>query len=360
MAEQIDKTYTNELSIKDFILKTKDIWQFLWNKWLIILLAGLLGGIIGLTVAFLSKPKYTGKLSFVVENDRTNPLGAYSTVASMAGIDLGGGSGTLFNSDNLIELMKSRRIIEGALLTTVEIDGAKTTLLQHYINFNGIQEDWAEKPELAKIHFPAGCDPEKFSRNEDSIVGTVYDDLVKNVVRVSKPDKKLSMIISTCTTTDEVFSKRFLEEMTKKVTEFYIETKTKRLKQNVNILQNRADSLAIILTSSTIGIANLTDQNLNPSRAIVMASRSRKQVDLQVAGATYGEVIKNLELAKVTLQRETPLIQIIDSPIYPLEKEKLGKAKGILIGGILGGLLIVLWLFGKRYYHEQMDEDILE
>jgi hypothetical protein len=37
-------------------------------------------------------------------------------------------------------------------------------------------------------------------------------------------------------------------------------------------------------------------------------------------------------LAKVTLRKETPLIQIIDRPILPLAKERFGKAKGIVLG----------------------------
>jgi hypothetical protein len=45
------------------------------------------------------------------------------------------------------------------------------------------------------------------------------------------------------------------------------------------------------------------------------------------------ELVKQSELAKVTLRKETPLIQIIDRPILPLAKERFGKAKGIVLGG---------------------------
>jgi uncharacterized protein involved in exopolysaccharide biosynthesis len=53
-------------------------------------------------------------------------------------------------------------------------------------------------------------------------------------------------------------------------------------------------------------------------------------------------------LAKVTLRKETPLIQVIDRPIFPLPKEKFGKAKGIIVGGFLAGFLIVLVLIVRR------------
>ncbi|WP_243699211.1 hypothetical protein [Flavobacterium hiemivividum] len=40
-------------------------------------------------------------------------------------------------------------------------------------------------------------------------------------------------------------------------------------------------------------------------------------------------------MAKVTLRKETSLIQIIDRPILPLMKEKCGNAKGIILDVLL-------------------------
>ena len=60
------------------------------------------------------------------------------------------------------------------------------------------------------------------------------------------------------------------------------------------------------------------------------------------------ELVKQSEMAKVTLRKETPLIQVIDQPILPLKKEKFGKAKGIVMGGFLAGFLIVIFLIIRR------------
>jgi hypothetical protein len=342
--------------IKELLKKSNEIGHFLSSKWKIIMLATLLGAITGLILSFIIRPKYTAVLSFAVANDKTSPLGAYAGLASMAGIDLGGGGSDLFSSDNIIELMKSRKMVESTLLAPVEVGEKKITLIEHYITFEKLRKRWGNKPKLTNIHYEINCDPSKFNRAQDSIIGQIYKTIKENNFSVSKPDKKLSIIESTITSKNEIFSKVFLEEINNKVSEFYIETKTKRLKQNVDILQDRADSLSAIITSSTLGIANLTDQNLNPSRAIVSAGKSRKQVDLQVAGAVYAEVVKNLELAKVTLQKETPLIQVIDSPIYPLKKERLGKLEGLIYGGIIACLLIMAWLLSRRFFQLMMND----
>ena len=354
MAESKTNTNSDEISLKELILKLKEIWIFLWSKWKIILLAGIVGAAIGLTLSFISKPKYTAKLTFVVANEKSNSLGSFSGLAAIAGIDLGGGGSDLFSSDNIMELMKSRLMIERTLLSPVEVDGKRLTLLEHYVSFNKLHKNWKKNPLLATIHFEINCDPTKFSRIQDSVIESIFIKITKEALSVNKPDKRLSIIESTFKGTNEIFSKVFLEELNNRVSEFYIGTKTMRLKENVDILQNKADSLSGIITSATMGIASITDQNMNSAKAIAIAGRSRKQIDLQVAGAVYAEVVKNLELAKITLQKETPLIQVIDSPVYPLKKEKLGKLKGLLLGGILAGFVIVGWLLGQKFYQSIM------
>ena len=42
---------------------------------------------------------------------------------------------------------------------------------------------------------------------------------------------------------------------------------------------------------------------------------------MTVLGTAYGELLKNLELAKYSLLKEIPYIQIIDIPHYPLDKK---------------------------------------
>jgi uncharacterized protein involved in exopolysaccharide biosynthesis len=55
-------------------------------------------------------------------------------------------------------------------------------------------------------------------------------------------------------------------------------------------------------------------------------------------------------MAKVSLRKETPLIQVIDRPILPLKKEKVGKLNSLIRGGFLAGFLTILMLIFKRLY----------
>jgi uncharacterized protein involved in exopolysaccharide biosynthesis len=46
--------------------------------------------------------------------------------------------------------------------------------------------------------------------------------------------------------------------------------------------------------------------------------------------------MKNLEVSKMTLAQETPTIQIVDSPVFPLENDKIKWYKGLFLGFFLG------------------------
>ncbi len=181
-----------EISLRELLQKMREWWYFLLSKWIIILIAGIIGGLIGLAYSFLKKPVYKAELSFALQDEKSGEGGLSSALglASQFGIDLGGGSaGGEFSGDNLLELMKSRLMVEKTLLTPIPIDGRMETLAELYINFNKLQQDWEGKPGLENIHFLPGADPSKFTLKQDSIVGVFHKDLVKNNLAVDKVDK---------------------------------------------------------------------------------------------------------------------------------------------------------------------------
>lgn len=348
MKEEIQPKINNcnedEISLKEVVLKLKEWWFYLLTKWKIILTIGLLGGCLGLTYAFFKKTSYTAKLTFALEEEKGGALGAYSGLASQFGIDLGGATSGAFYGDNLLELMKSRSMIEKTLLSPINTSGKTTSFADYYLSFSGLRDKWADDEILGKIEFPCNSDRKSFTRLQDSILYSITENLKKKCINVEKTDKKLSVIEVTCKSSSEIFSKNFAEGLVKQVTEFYITTKTGRSQKSINALQIKADSLRKELNKAMYGRAAATDQvlNLNPARQVALVPSQYKAADIQVLGAAYGEVVKNLEISKMALMRETPFIQIIDVPIFPLEANKPNKILLFILGSILTGFLISL------------------
>jgi uncharacterized protein involved in exopolysaccharide biosynthesis len=349
--QQIDN---DEISLKELIQKIQEWIAYLKTQWKLIIGIAALGGIIGFVYASFQKPTYLATTTFVLEEDKGGGggLGGAMGLASSFGFDLGGGGGGLFTSSNIIELMKSRLVVEKTLLNPVQVAGKEISLADYYIQINELKEGWAKKPALANISFPINADRTKFSLEQDSILQTISAGLTKNNLVIAQKDKKVSIISLTVKTESELFSKLFCEQLLKETSDFYIETKSKKSRLNVDILQHQADSIRAELNSAITGVATASDNvyNLNPALNVKRTPSTRRQVDVQANTAILTQLVAQLELSKVSLRKETPLVQLIDRPILPLEKDKVGRLKSLILGGFLGGFLTVLYLvFGQLY-----------
>jgi uncharacterized protein involved in exopolysaccharide biosynthesis len=342
----------DEISLKELIKKGREWYLYLLSQWKVIALAGVLGAALGLIYSYRQKPLYTATLSFALEDEKSGGLGGALGLASSFGIDLGGGGGSVFTGSNLTELFKSRSIVEQTLLTPVTQNGKVISMAEMYIQNREWRESWNDKPELASIQFLPNADRKDYTRAHDSILGVMYGDLSKNNLIVGQKDKKIAIISIDVTSNNELFAKFFTEALVKKVSDFYIETKSKKSRENMDILERQTDSIRRELNSAITGVAIANDNtfNLNPALNVRRAPSARRQVDVQANTAILTELVKQTEMAKVTLRKETPLIQVIDQPILPLKKEKFGKAKGVMLGGILAGFLITMFLIVRRVF----------
>jgi Chain length determinant protein len=342
-------TSNEEISLKELLEKGREWYYYLMSKWKVIIVAGLIGAIFGLAYSFIKKPIYTATLSFALEDDKSGG-GGLGSLASSFGFDIGGSGGGAFSGSNLTELFKSRNMVEKTLLTPVIFEGKKISLIEMYIQNNEWREKWENKPKLKNLSFLPNADRKKFTREQDSILGVIYENLSKTGLTVAQKDKKIDITTIEVASTNELFSKYFTEALANQVSDFYITTKSKKARLNMMILQRQTDSIRGQLNGAITGVAVANDNTfgLNPAMNVRRAPSARRQVDVQANTAILTELVKQTELAKVTLRKETPLIQIIDKPILPLKKEKFGKLKGLVLGGFLSGFLVVLILVFRR------------
>ena len=344
MTDQQQQIDNDEISLKELIQKIQEWIAYLKTQWILIIGIGALGGIVGFMYASFQKPTYLATTTFVLEEDKGGGgLGGAMGLASSFGFDLGSGGGGLFTSSNIIELMKSRLVVEKTLLNPVQIAGKEISLADYYIQINEIK---------VKVNFPVNADRTKFSLEQDSILYGISAGLTKNNLVIAQKDKKVSIISLTVKTENELFSKLFCEQLLKETSDFYIETKSKKSRLNVDILQHQADSIRAELNGAITGVATASDNvyNLNPAFNVKRTPSTRRQVDVQANTAILTQLVAQLELSKVSLRKETPLVQLIDRPILPLEKDKVGRLKSLVLGGFLAGFLTVLYLvFGQLY-----------
>jgi hypothetical protein len=353
MNEQLQDS--EEISLKELIQKAGSILGYLKTQWWKLLLISLVGGIGGYVYAKFQKPQYTAKLTFALA-EGGDKMGGLGSIASQFGMDLGGGSAGAFSGDNLLELMKSRLLIEKTLLTPVDSFGKEKLLISQYIDFNK-----SEKPKPREAIDPSavffdikGAEKRDFSIAQDSFLATVCADLTKTHLQVAKVDKKLAIVSVSFTGEDPWFAKNFTQILTQNVTEFYVETKTGQMRKNVRMMEQKVDSVKQALGRAMYGVASEVDGNQFLVRGVAKVPQAKKQLEIQVLSTMYGELIKNLELSRTMMAKEQPLIQLIDEPRFPLEKKKSSKLLTAVGWAFLSLFISAATLLLRRWWKTQL------
>ena len=355
-----NKENQDDFTLKDFIIDLNYWYGFLIKSKKTILYTIIISLIIAIIIAFFETPKYTAITTFAMEEDKgsNSGLGGALGLASSFGIDLGAsGGGGVFAASNIASLMKSHLIIEKVLLKPIKIQEKTTTLANYYIQINNYKEKWKNKIALNNLNFPPDIENLKRTRIQDSILKFFYKKLTKDQsLLIQQKDKKITIINIEVTSIDELFSKLLCEGLAKETSDFYVQTKSKKARINTDVLQKQADSVKNELNLAITGVAQDVDKiyNLNPSLNIRGASSKKKQIDISANTEVLKQILIQLELSKITLRKETPLIQIIDQPTFPLEQIKFGYLKTIILFVSMGFVLSCTFLIFRKKFQNLM------
>jgi len=316
-------------SVHEISDNTKQLISFLKSKVWYILAITLVGGIIGYLYASRQKTLYKATSTFVLDDGDSGSslLSNLGGLAAVSGLNIDGNGQGLFSGDNLIELYKSRSMVQKALMARHK----SVLLIDKFIEMNDFRSKW----EVAKLKNIDFSNMTTDTRLKDSLLGEFVKQINKNYLKVEKQDKKLSIFKVEVSSPSETFSSEFNEEIVRTVNNFYLETKVKKSKQNASILQHKTDSVRRVMTGEIYSASRVLDAtpNLNPTRQTQrLAPMQTSQFSSETNKAVLGELVKNLEITKMALLKETPLIQIVDAPIYPLERQVFGKFKGLVLG----------------------------
>jgi hypothetical protein len=342
-----------EISLRELIEKGREVLSYLLSKWLLIVSFGIIGAIVGFFLAWIQPIKYTARTSFVAEESKSS-MGGLASLAGQFGLDLGGSSGGgIFAGENLLIFLKSQSLIRETLLTSID-STSKITLADRYAEVNELKSEWVENKKIGVINFSTYSNG-NLPRKEDSLLQVLVDAIGKEL-SVIRPEKKATFVEVKTTTRDEQLSKLFTERLVQKGTDRYVQSKIKIKSANVGLLQKRADSLGALLNRNTYTAAAAQQVlvDVNPALRMAPVSAEITSREKMMIATIFAEVVKNLELAKFTLQQETPVIQIVDRPYLPLQREKQSKLKGLLIGGILAGFFAIGFLLVQRWWKSLM------
>ena len=310
-------------SLRDILIEFKEYYTELKQKFFLIFAFILLFSIAGYFYHLYKQDTYIGTISFFVEDETESiNLSSISSMANQFGFDLGGGSSSYFSQQNVIELLKSRKIIESTLSQKSIIFKKNDKLLHHYISINGIIED------SASIDFN-----ESFL---DSITNIIYEEIVTEKLNIISQNDDAGILNLNYTSLNSQFAKIFSEGLIKQMSDMYSEYRTEKTRYSLKNLQSRSDSVFSELKRSERNLAKARDRNIRVVTSSGRLDEIKYMREVQVLNTIYLELVKNLEIVKMTLLEKTPIIQVVDTPTLPLQSEKKPAIFWVFIFSFLG------------------------
>ncbi|MDG1106000.1 MAG: exopolysaccharide biosynthesis protein [Cyclobacteriaceae bacterium] len=351
-----DPKYIDEerISFRDFIEKVRGLIYYLLLYWKKMVLGTLIIASLRISYEVFRDTIYTAETTFIIEVGEGN-MSQLGSLASVVGINLNSISddSQLFDTDHIIELYRSYKMLKLAFLSRLNNENSER-LITRYAKGKKLLKRWHRDAELENFSFEIPV--ADMGVKHDSLLMEVIDNFKKEQLIIAKPIRKLMILSIKVEDDDALFAEKFNTILVGIVNNFYERTSTKKTGENLRILQSQADSTRIILDRSLDQLAKISElqPNPNPLYYTNQVPFQKLQIDIEAAAAVYEEIVKNLEMAKITHRNKKPLIQIIDEPIRPLSIDKDKPLKLIAISSLIGGLFMLLFFTFKYVWKKLM------
>lgn len=339
-----------EIELKEIFSTISELKKELHSNLFKIFLLVISFTVLLLVFSLAQDPRYKAELSFVVEDtQKSAPLSSMSGLASQFGFDMFSSSNSTFSQANIMDLLKSRGVISKTLLQKSNYTDKSDFFIDSYLKINSINNDWNELQSLKDLNFH-----DKLTITHDSIITLVWQKIIEEDISVEIKNDETDIIYLSFTCSDEKFAKFFSESLISEMSRMYISYQTKQSTNTISFLQNRADSVFVELEKAEQEFARVKDIN----QRIIKASGRLKELQLMrnvdVLNTMYLELVKNIEVSKLTLLNQTPIIQVIDKPILPLENTKMSIFLVLLITIFISTTFSIIYIVLRKLVNDSL------
>lgn len=305
-----------------------------------LLFAGLLGA-----AALLSPKQYTSKtIIFPLTGSRENLSGASALTALFSGTDISNNF-TENSSVNIIELALSRSIREQ--VAALKDTGSGKTFAEILIENTNKNKGLFSK----KMQMPG---------DSASLIALGADILGK---RISATINKNNSFVFTFTDYDPQTVRMISYGFVDHISDYYIELNREKAKRDFEFATSKADSLREVMNSKDNRIISIDEKNLftNPSKMQYRLPTENLVTDKQMIRQQYATAIANQQNAAYKLQKDTPVMKVLDAPEPPYDVQKRSALVFGIIGlivGLLAGVLLATYRVIATYTKQEVSKAI--
>jgi LPS O-antigen subunit length determinant protein (WzzB/FepE family) len=359
MIQQNKTTKQDQEDAIDIIALLKDLWVA--RK--IILKITLAFTFLGLFVAVFSKNEFTASTTFVPLAQGSKGGGSLGSLASLAGINIGGGVNSEEISPELYPQIVSSISFQLELLNTpLTIEGQ--TELVSYIDYyeNIYSPGLLSNIKKYTIGLPGvlialvRSAPENLEASEGvkesqliAISEKEYG-LIKGLERqiTLAVNAKEGFISISVTLPEAIASAQLALKVQQLLQDYALEFKTQKSMDQLQYIEERYAEKQKVFNEIKIALARFQDQNTAINTALGRTKLLQLQGDYDLAFTVYSELAKQLETQLLQVKKDTPLFTVLKPVSIPNEKSAPRKALILVVYLFLGFVLSIGFVLGKK------------
>lgn len=339
----------------------------LWAKriFVIYVTAGFM--VLGLLVALFSKKEYTASTIFVPQTSQQRGGSSISSLASLAGINLGQMGGDMLSPTVYPQLLSNVDLIKELMYTPVKFEEwpEKITLYDYYTDPEYNKMTFFGAVKKYTIGLPGVIIGAIKGKDEENVDAAGLDGLavytereyqckkvLSDLISVSINDKdgyiELSVRMPEAVAAAEVATTVF-NLLEKYVTEYKIE----KAKATLDFVNDRFNEAKEDFEQKQLAYAKFRDANRGQLTATAQITEDRLRKEYDMANTIYTELARQKTQVELQVKEDTPVLSVVQPIVVPFERSKPRRAIILIAFTFLGGCLGCASVFGLDFIKSQ-------
>jgi uncharacterized protein involved in exopolysaccharide biosynthesis len=279
-------------------------------------------------------------------------LGGLSSLANLAGINLGGMTGTDAIQPtmypNIVQSIPFLQELTNAKIYNPKIK--KWQLIKEYL-----QEKTANAP--LQLFSKEEDLTEQFDKDLKNVIIPLNNGEKIDIINIGKKeagslkklksyilveiDKKTSLIVIKCTLPDPVIAANLASLVQNQLTRYVINYRTEKVKKDLAFLTLRQAESRKRYDQALFTYSNYKDQNRNKFLNVAKTQEKKLQYEVDLAFNLYSSLSSQMSESQIRVQKETPIFKVLEPAQVPLTRSS-PKRSLITIGAMFIGIFVSL------------------
>ena len=354
-----------------------DIAKKIWSGRRIIIKSMIVFFVLGIFIVIFSPKEYKSEITLVVETSSSGSgmSSLLQQFGGLAGINLNNTTNkealvpdlypeVIKSTPFLLEILK-QKVVESKYDSTITVEqyierhtrsSLGNVLKKYTIGLPGTIMEWmrGKNNNTLGLNLPVLASDSTISLSVEPIIITKEQynmiEALAGCINTEQDFKKSNKFIIRVEMQDPFVVAQVTSYVVKNLTKYIIDYRTKKAKTDLMFVEARTSEAESKYLEAQQALAIYKDRNKNVILSSVQTEEDQLQSEYDLAFSVYSALAKQLEQAKIKVQEETPVFNVMNPAQIPLQKNKPKTSLIIVMMIFLGGFVGIGIVFLKSYF----------